>query len=142
MPLSAFSRSRISPCARLLLLAALICSAASQAADEREFEALYAKARANTKTKAGQAYDNSAGQAFTQRRSDAAFNKCLARSGLSNPPPFRGVLVLNANGTAQRVLVSPENKLSECYAKELAAFTWPAPPSAGYLNSLELNIRR
>ena len=101
------------------------------------FQAALAMAQANSKTPAGEAYDQRFGDELPVVQTVEACADKLERPELDN---FRLLLQVSATGKILQHELHPSTNLSRCLAQRIIDLELPQPPAADYWVELDIQI--
>lgn len=103
-----------------------------------QFEALCTRAKQMGDTKEGKEYEKLFSQAFAEPLK-AALLTCTKDS----KPPFqlKVVFAIGADGTTQRIFHPTEQPIATCVATKLNQLKLPAPPKAGWMVAVKIEIK-
>jgi hypothetical protein len=120
-------------------LFALLLSPLLFAAEPKEsFEDVRARARKMGETDEGKAYEKEFSKAVSKSM-QAALEDCTK----DTKPPYvvNIVFVIDANGTAQRLVPAPNQPVSACVAKKLDGVKLPKPPKSNWMVAMNITIK-
>jgi hypothetical protein len=102
-----------------------------------EFAALRARAKQMAESGEGKKYDNRFSDSFAQPL-QAALKTCTEDT--KRPYPVNMIFVINADGSAQRVIPAPDQPVSACITEKLQGLKLLKPPKGEWLVALNINI--
>ena len=125
----------------IVVLTGLAAGAAWSGLSDDPTAAAEAAAKADAAAPAGQKYQETVGQAFGKDHG-VTVGQCAKATERPDLTDFDLLLRVEATGVVQEVLVKPRTNLSGCVQSELAGWTLPGPPHAGFWVKVAVSLKR